>query len=489
MLDNARKFGSSLKNISIKKGSRVLFLVKNRIETPEIMLGILSIGAVVISINGNTNISAINEIIGELKPECIILFDFPDINLLLNVCKNIVVVNCSENGDSSEFLKYEKMIGEGCSDVQVADVHSSHPAFIFMTSGSSGKPKAVVASHGKIDNILSYFFNFYSQLSSEENNESLENSDNFITTLPISHMSSMASFFVRILNGIPVYLLDAFDQSLYLQLLLDLRCRYIMLVPSMYMRLLDEIGKFPGLNCNFVKYTVVVGEVSRISLIDSIERLFNSVTLTPYGLTECVSGIGYLKSDFAQGLIKRESCGKLFFGEAKLVDECGKTVASEGELWVKNATVDECYLDGSINDEKICNGWFRTGDIFYRDEEGYYFYKGRADDMFICNGYNIFPLSVENLLAKHPCIEMACVVPIIDLAGNQIPAVMASVSSESFSEQELIVHCVKNGPTHAIPKYVLFVNDIPKLATGKMDKKMICEALQKSYNQSRIYTT
>jgi acyl-CoA synthetase (AMP-forming)/AMP-acid ligase II len=144
---------------------------------------------------------------------------------------------------------------------------------------------------------------------------------------------------------------------------------------------------------------------------------------------------------------------------------------------VRNATVHACYLDPGLNEERLRGGWFRTGDLFCRDEDGDFFHRGRADDMFICNGKNIYPTEIEQLLTSHPAVEVACAAP-VDVPGRgTVPGVMI-VAKSPVREAELQEFFMREGPSHAVPQVIRFADALPLLGPGKLDRRQVQRFLQ-----------
>ena len=106
-------------------------------------------------------------------------------------------------------------------------------------------------------------------------------------------------------------------------------------------------------------------------------------------------------------------------GECKLLDAEGRVSESYGKLWVRNPGVTHGYHNQpEVNAKRIVDGWLKTGDLFRKDEAGFYYFMGRTDDMFVCGGENVYPIEVESLLLRHPAVGEACVVP-VQLRGRK----------------------------------------------------------------------
>ena len=156
-------------------------------------------------------------------------------------------------------------------------------------------------------------------------------------------------------------------------------------------------------------------------------------------------------------------------GEVTLV---GGPNADQGVLWVRNPGVMLGYHNRpAMTAERLKDGWFITGDILRRDAQGFYYVVGRADDMFICGGENIFPHEVETLLERHDDIVQAAVVPVDDEIKGQVPyAFVVKLAGADLSEEELKSFVLAHGPAYLHPRRIFFMDALPLASTNKVDR-------------------
>ena len=155
--------------------------------------------------------------------------------------------------------------------------------------------------------------------------------------------------------------------------------------------------------------------------------------------------------------------------EVRLV---GADAPERGALEVRCPAVMRGYLNlPKVNAEVLNDGWYKTNDILRRDEHDFYYFVGRADDMFVCNGENVFPAAVETLLEKHPAVLQACVVPATDAQRGHVPIafVVLRPGTES-SDEELRAYTIANGPPVQHPRKVVFLDELPLLGSNKLDR-------------------
>jgi acyl-CoA synthetase (AMP-forming)/AMP-acid ligase II len=284
--------------------------------------------------------------------------------------------------------------------------------------------------------------------------------------------------------GTPVYLMERFDVAEVLRLVTTLRCGLLIMIPTMYEVLLDELEQQPGADVACLKYCLYGGEACPQPLAAKIERALGVKPICVYGLTECLPGIGHSREALLGGKIEANSCGTQLFGEIKLVDEHGRESTELGELWVRNGTIPKPVVRGDVNERVTADGWFCTGDLMRRDERGSFFFQGRSDEMFVCNGNNLYPAQVEGMLLDHVDVERVCAAPIKNKLGHTIPAVMVRRRHE-VSERDLLRFARLHGPSYAVPAFIRFVDQFPFGSSGKIDRARVATELQRSYDLAR----
>jgi acyl-CoA synthetase (AMP-forming)/AMP-acid ligase II len=126
------------------------------------------------------------------------------------------------------------------------------------------------------------------------------------------------------------------------------------------------------------------------------------------------------------------------------------------------------------------DGFYRTGDVFRRDTDGFFYFVGRADDMFVCGGENIYPGAVEQMLGRHPAVQQVAVVPLPDEIKSQVPvAFVVRRAGTDVSADELKAFALEHGPAYAHPRGIAFVDALPLAGTNKIDRRaLIAQARQ-----------
>jgi acyl-CoA synthetase (AMP-forming)/AMP-acid ligase II len=162
------------------------------------------------------------------------------------------------------------------------------------------------------------------------------------------------------------------------------------------------------------------------------------------------------------------------FVEVELV---GGATPDEGVLHIRAPTMAPGYLNlPAKSAEKFHDGWYDTGDVMRRDADGFFYFVGRADDMFVCGGENVYPGEVEKLLERHEAIHQASVVPVADEIKGEVPvAFVVPRKGNMPTEDEIRRYALANGPAYAHPRRVVLLSELPLAGTNKIDRKALIE--------------
>jgi acyl-CoA synthetase (AMP-forming)/AMP-acid ligase II len=229
-----------------------------------------------------------------------------------------------------------------------------------------------------------------------------------------------------------------------------------------------------NLDLSSLQLAIVGSSPVHDELFEEMSDKLGCEVMQSYGLTE--GGPVMFGPPVEGGATPIGSAGKPWpEGEVKLVDTEGDDSVNFGELWVRNPGVISGYHNlPKINAERIVDGWLRTGDLFRRDEDDFYYFVGRTDDMFNCGGENIYPQEVENLLMSHPAVNEACVVPVPYRTKGDAPVTMLSlIKGVDADEEEIKSYCLKNGPAYAHPRRIIIVDELPLSGARKIDRSWI----------------
>ena len=339
-------------------------------------------------------------------------------------------------------------------------------ALIIYTSGSSGVPKGVMFSH-------------LAHLWALDNRTNLASpiAQRTVVAAPLYHQNGLASAQATLGSGGTVILLPTFEVEAFARAIADNAVEMITAVPTMIAMLIRRTDLIKELDFSKVALVRVSSAPSTPELISDIGRVFpRAKVVNGFGTTE---GGPIFFGPHPGGLPQPPmSVGYAHPGVTLRLMRDGCVVEDEGILEIKSRAVMMGYLNKPDLSAKVMtpDGFYITGDIFRRDENGFFFFVGRADDMFNCGGENVFPGDVESILMRHPAIAEVCVVPVADAIKGQKPVAFVVLRpGAKTDEQELKAFALTNGPTYQHPRRIFFVDELPLAGTNKIDRRALAE--------------
>ncbi len=389
--------------------------------------------------------------------------------------KDIVVVNRNDGG-----------LAEGLTlhDLQRAATESEapmfpspgplQPAFLLYTSGSTGEPKGAIHRQADI---------FYTNQTYCREVLNVSKADRLFSSsrLPFAYgLGNSLSF--PLLNGATSILCrEKPTPEVISQVFRESRPTIFFGVPVVYNLLLEHHRSDRKLDCSSLRICISAGEALPAHLGEQWEKEFGVQLLDGIGSTE----MQHMFMSNHQTQVKYGSSGKLIYGyEARLLDEHGGPAAGdEGNLWIKGDSAAMGYWERPEETERtFVNGWVRTGDLYRRDEQGYWFHMGRSDDCFKSSGQWVSPVEVEGVLIRHDSVAQVAVVE--DFDSDQLACACAfvvckDVESESATiEKELREVAAASLPRFKQPRRYVFVAELPYTATGKIQRFKLRQGLR-----------
>lgn len=346
---------------------------------------------------------------------------------------------------------------------------SEDEAIIIYTSGTTGKPKGCLLTHG---NVIANATQISSWLNFTE-------ADRLLTMMPLFHMNAVSVTTMSALYaGGSTVVSPKFSATRFWQIISDYQITSFGSVATMLSMLLSTYpdGVPAGLKTEQLRFAMCGSAPVPAEVLRRFEETFNCLVIEGYGLSESTC-----RSTFNPPNERRRpgSCGLPIGNQMSVVDEEDREVPQGelGEIVLRGENVLKGYYKNeTANATAFRNGWFHTGDIGYRDADGFYYIVDRKSDMIIRGGENIYPREIDEVLYQHSKIAAAAVVGVPDdLYGEEVAAVVVLRKGESSSEQEVIEFCKARLADYKCPKIVRFVEDIPKGPTGKLLKRELAK--------------
>ena len=345
-------------------------------------------------------------------------------------------------------------------------------AFQPYTSGSTGVPKGVVLTHGGMLWGIEHSERYWPR----------DPAERAIVAAPMFHKNAMRGTIKPIVrSGASVVIMKEFRPRAFLEAVVKYRVTTCGGVPAMFAQLLKEEDLIANNDFSHLKLISMGSSTVAAELIARLKVAFpNTEIKEGYGLTE---GGAPLRVALDGRKSPRGSVGMLAPEyEGRLVDADGKISTEAGELQIRSPYVLREYANRpDLTRERMIDGWLRTGDLFRVDKDGFYYFLGRNDDMFVCGGENVYPKEVESLILKDENIADAIVVPLPHAEKGQAPAALVVARSGAAVVPKAVQDfCAANGPTFTIPRAVLLVDKLPLTGAEKPDraaaKQMLLEA-------------
>ncbi|NGP05694.1 long-chain fatty acid--CoA ligase [Rhodococcus sp. 14C212] len=474
---------SSLANAILARTSqraRVAILSTNRHEGLEGFLATITAGCAAVTLNPRGHQEDYRHALSD-SGATIVLCDAALADRLTPLREDLTHIEhwVSFGGDIPDFDSFDDWLQSPRERPDIA-IEPDDPAWLFYTSGTTGKPKGAVETHR---NLLAMTRHFMLELGSD-----LGSDDVMLHLAPISHGScsvAMPHLAVGAANAFPTSL--SFDPSAVLETIDRLNVTATMLAPTMIRMLLDapDVEKHDLASLKTVVYGAAPMPVA--DLKRALE-VFGPVFVQFYGQAEAAATITCLPK--AEHRLDDEDCirrlgsagRETFSTRVRIVDPQGQEapVGTVGEITVRGELVMAGYWERpDATADTIKDGWLHTGDAGYLDDAGYLFITDRIKDMIISGGSNIYAREVEEILGQHPDIAQSAVIGIPDEKwGEVVAAVVVPHKGTDLTPESVIDFARKSMASYKKPHHVWIVDELPTNAYGKVLKRELRKQYQ-----------
>ncbi|MGX5831800.1 class I adenylate-forming enzyme family protein [Mesorhizobium sp. 43Arga] len=463
LIEQIDKVAAHLLSIGIEKGQSVAVFAQNRPQFVHCYIACAKIGAVFVPLNFNLTAEEAKYIIGHSEAK--VLF------------RDEMVADLSALDLPSGLVRPIDELANVSATPSPADVGRRDPdddLIITYTSGSTGTPKAVVLSHTNQLNAAAAFVELWG----------LTPADTTAVGSPFGFLLGLSTVTtISLLAGAKVVIHRRFHPGEMLDAFVEHGVTIYNGVPTMFSMMLEFAEQQSvTYDLSFMRAMISSGSPLLDELRLRFARKFGVEIQNYFGMTECYPLFGRFSSDTKDA--PKGAAGRLAPGaQVKFVDEGGNecAVGGQGELLARAASVVKRYhKNPELTAEAFSDGWFKTGDIGYRDADGYYYITGRSKDLIKRGGANVAPLEIEGVLARHPEVAGAAVVGVPDPKFAEIPvAFVVRQPKSALTEAALLSHASEFLARYKLPAQIFFEEELPLGRTGKVDKS----ALRKKWEE------
>jgi acyl-CoA synthetase (AMP-forming)/AMP-acid ligase II len=439
------------------RGDRVAILSANRTEYIAAYYGIMRAGFVAVPVNYRFPRATIHYILKDCGARLV----FCDLASRPHCPPHVPPITFGDGGSTG----FDPFLDPGAFETIVPQ--PDDPAMFLYTSGSTGPPKGVVLSH------QSHIWVLETRLAPDLDRH------RYLIAAPLYHMNALALAKLACAAHATIVLLPRFEVAAYIEAIGRYRPTWLTAVPPMIAMMLRERDALANVDLSSVEAIRMGSAPVSSSLMEATRRAFPKAVVTnAYGTTE--AGM-IVFGPHPKGLPQPEaSVGyphpKV---ELRLVDGDNRD-ADQGVLEMKAPAVMLGYHNRPDVPRPVTDdGFYITGDVFRRDENGFYYFVGRTDDMFVSGGENIYPADVERMLERHPDVAQAVVVPIDDeIKGTKPVAFVIPKAGRKPREAEIKQHALANAPAYQHPRFVWFISEMPLASTNKVDRDALRKLAQ-----------
>ncbi len=481
--DRINRLANALLKLGIQKGDRLAILQVNCPQYLESYFAAAKTGAIFVPLNFRAKVDELTYMINHAEANTLFVGEryLDMVNVMrpqLNSVKNYISIDKRSDG----FIYYEDLLASASTEEVFTEIEDNDVTILMYTAGTTGRPKGVPLTH---NSFSSYVLNNVEPASPEI-------SETNLITVPLYHVAGIQALLAAIYGGRTLVIMRQFDTEEWLRTVEKERATRAMLVPTMLKWVIDH-PNFSKYDLSSLKVITYGAAPMPLEVIKKAIELMPQVRfINAFGQTETASTITALgpedhiitgTEEEKEKKLKRlaSSIGRpLPDVEMTIMDEEGNELppGQVGEIVARGPRVMSGYWKDPEKTAQALtkDGWLRTGDMGYRDEEGYFYLVGRGDDLIIRGGENISPEEIENVLYSHPKIEEAAVIGVPDPEWGQQPrAIVVLKKGETATAEEIIEFCHQKLASFKRPRSVIFVDALPRNPMGKVLKRLLRE--------------
>jgi acyl-CoA synthetase (AMP-forming)/AMP-acid ligase II len=467
---------AQLSSFGLKRGSTVALVSDNSIEFVVGLLAVLSAGGRVAPLNPALSSTELYQRLSQLSTDAVLVPRCLANKLEFTEGAPLWIMDFNSSGTSGTVqVLTTKGRATACAasvEPNVWDEDAGNTALLMFTGGTTGVPKLVSLTHrnlvASIENISSGY--------------ALSPEDATLIVMPLFHGHGLiAGLLSTLASGGSAYVpsTGTFSAHLFWPDVIRLGVTWYTAVPTIHRILLNRASKeYPKSAPVPLRFIRSCSAPLDEELAAAVAVTFGAPMISAYGMTETSHQLSSNPLPI-NGLNKMSSVGLATGVDIRIVGESGRDVplGNLGEIWVRGATVTPGYLSNpEANSESFVNGWFRSGDLGSKDEDGYIFVKGRLKEMINRGGEKISPRDIDAVLLSHPkVLEAASFGEADAMYGETVQAAVVLRPRTSSTENELRDYCRARLSAFEVPQRIYIVAEFPRTAKGSTDRRALAQ--------------
>jgi len=462
----SNRLANGLKERGLRKGERVILFMPKSMEQMVFHLGIQKVGAISVILNPGFKKGEMDYFLRDTDAKIVIVGKKEEA-LIRSLDKKRPIISV----DSENPFGEDKLFPKSSTQLSPEEGNPDDPAIIIYTSGTTGQPKGAILTQQNLIQDAKNIIHIWE----------ITEEDVLCHALPLFHVHGLCfALHTSLIAGAKIVMCDEFSPETVMDILAqprgELACTMWMAVPTMHLRIIE---KTEGRKRDFSHLRLLASGSAPLLPKDfeKIKKFFGKEPVEREGMSE--TGMNF--SNPFRDVKKPGSIGlPLPHVEARIVNpETFRDLkpGEVGEIWLKGPNVTPGYWRKPRETEAVfMNGWFRTGDLGKRDEEGYYYITDRLKHIIISGGENISPKEIESVINQHPRVAESCVIGIADEKwGEKVVAAVVVKPGAMLTPKEVQDYCKEHLLDWKCPKEIFFLDELPRNKMGKILKEGVAK--------------